>query len=223
MKMKKSSIIFAIALVALVCAASCTKQGGARFRGNYSFKTSGYVDVVRDPSCQYDTTILTRRDVIQDTIIDPITRDTTFDSHLGPEYKDTLVTQFPDSSSVSISTESGQMDITEIDGDKLLVTMNCTGGDLVVYYATASGDVLTLEPSRRKANMDLGITTLDGSDDEISFNETAVKADILVSGTGRRYDNIILFDLTYEGSYKYNDILYDICGSSVHCRAKEND
>ena len=219
--MKKSTIFLAAVLT--LALAGCAKQGTARFTGNYSFKTSGYVDVVRDPSCQYDTTILTRHDVIRDTIIDPITRDTTFDSHLGPEYKDTLVTQFPDSSSVSISTESGQMDITEIDGDKLLVTMNCTGGDLVVYYATAGGDLLTLEPSRRKANMDLGITTLDGSDDEISFNETAVKADILVSGTGRRYDNIILFDLTYEGSYKYNDILYDICGSSVHCRAKEND
>ena len=216
-------MIFAALAIAVLCVAACQKQGTARFRGNYSFKTSGYVDVVRDTSCQYDTTIRTRRDVIQDTIVNSLTGDTTYDSHLGPEYQDTVITHFPDSSSVSISTESGQMDITEIGGDRVLVTMNCTGGDLIVYYATVRGDEIILEPTRRKSDMDLGITSISGSDDEFSYDETSVKADILVSGTGRRYDNIILFDLDYTGSYTYNSILYNIYGCDVHCRAKVNE
>ena len=199
--MKKSTIFLAAVLT--LALAGCAKQGTARFTGNYSFKTSGVLYAVRDSSSIYDT-------VIVSSFTDSLVRDT-------------VITAFPDSSSRSIKTESGQMDITDTGGGRVLITMNCTGGDLVVYYAQEKDGKLVLEPARRKVAADVSSATVSSDTQEIKYNDASFDSDVTVSGTGTRYDNIILFDLTYEGTYKYNDILYHIYDSDIYCRAKENE
>lgn len=205
--MKRTTVISALAALGIALLAGCAKEGTAAYRGNYSFKTSGILYTVRDPKFIYDTSYVVRRD----------------SSNRQLTYIDTVITEFPDSSIVSIYTESGQMDITETGGDEMLLTMNVTGGDLVVAYATEQDGKLVLKPLRRKVNTGLSISSLAGEGRDISYSESRVEADVVVSGTGTRYDNIVLFELTYEGSYKYNNILYHIYDSEVNCRAKVNE
>ena len=199
--MKRFVFIAAAVILAAVSAASCTKTATG-FRGNYSFKTSGILYAVRDSAFIYDTTIISRRD--------------------GDEWvKDTVITANPDSMVVSVPTESGQMDITQMSGARDLVTMNCTAGDLVVYFSNESDGLLTLEKARRKISLSLSTTTI-GEDEEITVNSAGMDADIIVTGTATRYSNILLFTLRYDGTFKYNDILYHIYDSEVYCRAKDN-
>jgi len=135
-------------------------------------------------------------------------------------YADTVVREYPDTITMSLSPESGQMDITETDasaGD-MVVTMNITGGDLLVYYAHSDGSLLTLEPTRRLLHS--GETLLSN----IPLEEmSGLDADVTVTGTAHRYSNILLFDLDYAGVFTYGGIHYDITGSEVNCRAKLNE
>lgn len=230
--MNKTALFF-VSISLLFLGISCTKQGVNRFRGNYSFKTSGYISAVRDSAFMFDTSFVKRRDYINDTTI---TRDTTYDTegniigiridstfsgHWGQEYTDTVVTVFPDSMTVSINTESGQMDIISADGNDLIVTMNCTGGDLVVFDAYVDGDRIVLDPIRRRTEIGFA-TTLPSGNIETAGN-SSMNADFVISGAGRRFENIVLFDLSYRGTYKYNNIRYDITDSDIHCRAKDNE
>lgn len=121
---------------------------------------------------------------------------------------------------VAIPTESGQMDITTVDAPagKMLVTMNVTGGEMIVFYAKADGDVITLEPKHRVVSYSHGDYSFDFGD----IDAVTIEADYVVSGTGHRYDNIVLFDLKYSGTYTSGDTIYNIIGSDVACRAKLN-
>lgn len=115
---------------------------------------------------------------------------------------------------VSLSSESGQMDIIETgkgDGE-MIVTMNILSGGVVTFTAKAEGKAITLLPSERTISVRLGNGEL-----------STVSADVSVSGTGERYDNIVVFDLEYEGGYVRNDTEYIIVDSSVECVAKLND
>ena len=50
----------------------------------------------------------------------------------------------------------------------------------------------------------------------------AVEVDVTVSGTGRRYGDSVIFDLTYDGAYESDGVEYEIVGSDVECVAKMN-
>lgn len=107
--------------------------------------------------------------------------------------------------------ESGQMHVLKDKGDKMIVTMNVTGGDPVVFNASISGGVLTLEPVLRSVQVR-----------PVLGNE-AVRSDFTVSGEGRKYDNMILFDLNYEGSFPIVGFMGKVSSSDIHCIATENE
>ncbi len=122
---------------------------------------------------------------------------------------------------LSLTNESGQMDITVVDEDanRLAVSMNVTSGDMLVWYATAEGKLLQLEETQR--HMTFSTTMLNGYHSE--FGTAPVGADVTITGSGERYDNIIIMDLSYTGDFQANDRTYHITDSDIVCRAKLNE
>lgn len=115
---------------------------------------------------------------------------------------------------VNLTPENGQMNILSVD-DKtgaMIVTMNIVGGDMLKYDATADKNTLTIENQRRNIKLE---------DVEL----TSMMA--LVSGTGKKYDNNVVFDFKYEGSSVKTTALtettFTIIDSEVNCVAKSND
>lgn len=174
--MKIKVITAIVMLSAVLC--SCSKEGPALFKGNYSFKTSGSI-------CARQIS----------------------------EPADTLL---PSDVTIKLVTESGQMDITPRDGDAMLVTMNVTGGDMIVYDSKVSGEDLVITPDTRSM-----VLTFPGGEESQTIS--SVRTDIDVSGTGRRYDNIILFKFNYGGVFQVGDTEYEIYASDIDCRAKLNE
>lgn len=110
----------------------------------------------------------------------------------------------------ALQSESGQMDIISDGGDgKVLITMNILKGIAVVINATVSDSIMTLEPFTRYASFTSG-------------QDQSVNAMVTVSGTARKVDNMIVFDLTYQGVANINGAMYSILSSSIEQFAKEN-
>lgn len=107
--------------------------------------------------------------------------------------------------------ESGQMHVLREDGDKMIVTMNITGGDPAVFPAKVNGSEIVLEPVLRNVLV------------RPAVGDDAVRHDFKVSGTGHKYDNMILFDLTYEGDFRHLNLQGTVTGSEVKCIATENE
>lgn len=191
---------------------SCTREGTALFKGNYSFKTSGNVSVTRDEAFRNDTTF-NRRIVIPEG------------SYLPVEVVDTVVTVHDDTLKLMIDTEAGQMDITGMGAgsDDMLITMNVTAGEMVAYYAEAGTDVMSVRPSKRHMRLVSGLRSILGGPEAEGLDGVTVMADIEVSGSGRKYDNIVIFDLDYAGDFTVDGILYHITDSDIICRARENE
>jgi len=201
--------LMAASIVILPMLVSCEKDGSALFKGNYSFKTSGNISVVRDEAFQNDTTYSVSTITTEDSII--------------PQVKiDTIVTVHDDTLTVMIDNEAGIMDITEIDAETgaSVITLNVTGGEVVAYYASAEGRSITIEPLKRYMRLMTG-SLLDGSGTELDGDN--VMGEVNISGTGNIYDNIIIFDLDYSGDFTCNGILYHITSSDVICRAKKTE
>ena len=155
---------------------SCNKEGVSRFKGNWSFKTSGMA------------------------VIAPLS-----ESMQSEEAgRDTLHVDFV--------TESGQMDIVVQDKhfDKMKVTMNIMGGDMVQFDAVADGETLNVRPFVRSVTF--------RAKDKIKVN-----ADVSVSGTARRYEDIMIFEFQYEGDCRHLGHDYHISDSQISCVAKLND
>lgn len=111
---------------------------------------------------------------------------------------------------LALQSESGQMDImSNGDEGKALITMNILGGTALVIDATVEDDVMTLVPFTR-------IATLMQSEDS-SFG-----AQVTIGGTARKIDNMIVFDLTYQGVTLIGGVPYAISSSHVEQIAKEN-
>ena len=202
------ALAFVIALAAML--SSCSKKGADIYRGYYSFKTGGYLDIkgkvyeIKRDTVKIDTTI-TKIIIGGRTIFD-----TTYTYHTK---NDTIGSR--DTSFIRyLSAESGQMHVVGTDGN-LKVTMNITGGNPVIFNARATNDAITLEPVKRQTAV---IPDDEGDDKNVSFLFTA-------SGTGHRYENMLLFDLMYQGEYNYDDM----CGmivpekSSINCIATKNE
>ena len=187
--------------------AACTKEGSALMRGSYSFKTGGSVELTgklyetKLDTVRIDTTVRTITIMgipIKDTIYNYVTKTDTV------SVRDTVVSR-------RLVTESGQMHIVEKSGSQMVLTMNITGGDPVVMQATASGNTVTLEKTGRF------VPVHDKSGVTFGFQ------DFLVSGSGTRYDNMIVFDLTYEGAYSESSFEGEVSASRINCIATENE
>lgn len=177
-------------IVSLVLLSACTKEGPARFKGNYSFKTSGSVLLVKadDASGSGGSS----------------GQDGTGNGSGVAEPQDRI--------SAMIATESGQMDILTVDkssGD-MIITMNIIAGDAVTMDAVASGDRLEIVPFQRHVTLKI--------DETIMTN-----ALVTVKGYGERFDNVVIFRMSYEGSCTHLTATYNISESSIQCVAKRND
>lgn len=183
----KTLKILAAAFAAVFMAASCTKEGAARFEGNYTFKTGGSIEVAPGSGTVPST-----------------------DSGTGQEEVAT------GTQTVLLTSESGQMDILTVDkgaGD-MIVTMNIIGGTIVTFDAKADGEILTLEPVSRRISFPVSPSATGGI--------TQPYADVVVEGYGEKFDNVVLFRLSYTGNYIYQNTQYAIVASNVDCVAKKN-
>lgn len=100
--------------------------------------------------------------------------------------------------------EIGQMHVLPDGGNKMVVTMNISGGDPVVFSATVEDGKLVLDPVRRTVSVTLDIEDL-----------TTLSYTLDVSGEGRKMNNIILFDMKYSGG--------NVKKSDVRCVATSNE
>ena len=194
-----------ISVALMLC--SCDKEGAAVFEGNYSFKTGGSLDATgKVYDIKYDTigvdTLIYDYTVGEVTLHDTVYRYHTQNDTISS--RDTVVT-------LHLVAESGQMHILRAEGNDMIVTMNVTGGDPVVMDAVVADGVITLNPTRRMVPVREWI------------NEGQTYFDMTVSGSGKRYDNMVLFDLTYEGTYNYAGFEGVVTGSRVNCIATENE
>lgn len=204
--MKKT--LYIIILAAVMCLPGCNKQGPASFKGHYSFKTGGSIDVtgklfqVKVDTVKIDT-------IVHTVGIGSLTlfRDSTFNYHTKNDTissRDTVVVRH-------LGTESGQMHILSKEGDEMILTMNITAGDPVVFPAKASGSDITLGKTRRFLQVHTGSGLL------------TRQMELSVSGTGKRYDNMVLLDLEYEGDYHEDGFDGVVTASRVNCIATENE
>lgn len=197
-------LLFATAILG-----ACSKDGVGVYAGYYSFKTGGTVDIQgKVYDIQKDTTSI-------DTVVNNYkvagreASDTTYKYHI---VRDTLGSR--DTSFLRhLVAESGQMHILNDKGSEMILTMNITGGDPVVFAAKYESGQLVLSPTRRMVSIRPG-----GDDDDED-----VSCDLTVSGTGRRYDNMILFKLIYAGRYSYEGLDGTISETRVDCIATENE
>ncbi|MCQ2158225.1 MAG: hypothetical protein MJY43_00140 [Bacteroidales bacterium] len=172
----KNAVITLLAVAAMcLSVAGCQKSGKDVFRGNYTFKTSGYLAAVCDSVRECG----------------------------GVAVADTLIAE--------LDTQSGQMDISDMGGGKLLVSMNRIPGKVSVMYAEVDGSALSIIPAKERTEFTLAGGLIPDS------------ADLTVGGTGRKYEGILLFDLVYEGEIRCLGHEYKITESKVICRAKENE
>lgn len=113
----------------------------------------------------------------------------------------------------TIVPKSGQMHVLADGADKVKLTLNVTAGTPVVFDGTVSDGVLSLVPSTQKVLIYKDDAILD------------VLQDILltVSGTGRRYENTLIIDLNYSGSFNLGKVPCTVNSSSVKCIATLNE
>lgn len=140
-------------------------------------------------------------------------------AHRISEITDTTST-VPDSLTLKLVTESGQMDITPTSvGNGLLVTMNVTGGDLVVLQADVDGDELVVRPSSRNLSF-----TISSPESNLvgTMLSHGIEPELTVSGNARRYDDIVMFSFCCSGTFSMDDTVYEIHDSRIDCRAKLN-
>lgn len=110
---------------------------------------------------------------------------------------------------LSIVSENGQMNILKNGDDKLIITMNAIGGDVVVLDAEVVDKELVISEFSRMVKIE------DGS--------RSVSLNCKVSGSGKKYNDVLILDLNYSGSGSSTLYSYNIKSSSVKCVAKVNE
>lgn len=190
-------------LLSLCCVmSSCSRQGKALFRGSYSFKTGGTIEI------SGEVLDILRDTVKVDTIVTGfIFKDTTYRYHVVSDTVGSHDTSFVR----NLVPEKGQMRIVENGTDSVMVTMNITGGNPLVFRGTAEGSVLTLLPALRTARLE--------TERLLSVDKLEVSA----SGKGRRYENVVILQMDYAGDYKLNGFEGRITSSRINCVATENE
>ena len=114
----------------------------------------------------------------------------------------------PVEATLPLISESGQMNVLEKGADSLIITMNAIGGDVLVIDACVKGNDLEISEFSRIVKVEDGSRT-------VSLNCTG-------SGSGKKYDDVIIMDLSYLGDGSSTLYDYTIKSSSVKCVAKVN-
>lgn len=114
----------------------------------------------------------------------------------------------PVEATLPLISESGQMNVLKKGADSLIITMNAIGGDVLVIDACVKGNDLEISEFSRVVKVEDGSRT-------VSLNCT-------VSGSGKKYDDVIIMDLVYLGQGSSTLYDYSIKSSSVKCVAKVN-
>ena len=100
------------------------------------------------------------------------------------------------------------MNVLKTSADSLIITMNAIGGDVLVIDALVNGNDLEICEFSRIVRVE------DGSR-SVSLNCTA-------SGSGKKYDDVLILDFSYSGSGSSTLYDYTVKSSSVKCVAKVN-
>jgi len=111
-----------------------------------------------------------------------------------------------------VVAQSGQMHILPTGDNTMKVTLNITAGDPLVLDATVVDNTLILKPALQRVAV-TSECTLDLID--YCYWE--------VSGTGTRYQNMVLFDLFYAGEYNQDGMKGIVTKSEISCIATENE
>ena len=201
--MKKILTILILALA--ICA--CEKSPTGRFRGYYSFKTGGTITI--SGKAHEIRTVLVRTDTIVHvyTVFGKTIKDTTFCYKFSSDTISSRDTSFLR----HLVPESGQMNVLENGGNSMKVTMNILAGDPVVFDATADGDSITLVPAERL----ITVSSEEWDED--------CRCYLTVGGKGKRYDNLILFDLDLSGPYCFEGFDGTVTQSKINCIASANE
>lgn len=111
-------------------------------------------------------------------------------------------------------TESGQMDIVPSgDGSSnVVITMNITGGGLVILQAECKDGELIIPSQSKHVDIKTGISGLE-----------TTECMLMVGGSAKKLENIVVFDLEYSGDYTENGRSCHVAGSEVSFRAKLNE
>lgn len=112
-------------------------------------------------------------------------------------------------------TESGQMDIVSAGGkdeSDIIITMNITGGGLVILNAEYKDGTLVIPSQSKHVDIKTGLSGLETT--ECMLN---------VEGTAKKLENLIVFELEYSGDYMENGRSCHVVGSEVSFRAKLNE
>ncbi|MCQ2135730.1 MAG: hypothetical protein MJY67_02320 [Bacteroidales bacterium] len=114
----------------------------------------------------------------------------------------------------SLVNESGQMDIVKssADDNSVIITMNIIGGGLVILDASfEDGELIIPEQTRRVSLMSL-VANLESTDCLLT-----------VHGSASKVENLIIFNLEYEGDYTEGGRSCHVSQSEISCRAKLNE
>lgn len=114
---------------------------------------------------------------------------------------------------VGLYPEQGQMHIlTEgMPKGQAKITFNDLLGNAVITEATIDGDSMTLKDGATKSA-------------QLTDGNSKIGAGIVAyTGSGRKYDDMLLIDLEYQGVFTVNETQMTVVASDVHCVAQAND
>lgn len=111
---------------------------------------------------------------------------------------------------VGLYPEQGQLHVVKSDDGNVLVTFNDLLGNADIAEGSLSGTALSFQGKTTKAAQ-----LTDGVD---KIGAGIVK----YSGNGRKYDDMLLLDLEYQGAFTIDDVPMVLLSSDVHCVAQFN-
>lgn len=111
---------------------------------------------------------------------------------------------------VALNPEQGQMHILDGEDGGFIITFNNILGNADVTTAAEKGGTLTLSGSDIKA-----VQATDGT-------ETIGGGIVMYGGSGKRYDDMLILDMTYQGEFNISDVEMVVTGCDVSCVAQKN-
>lgn len=122
------------------------------------------------------------------------------------------------SKTVSLLAESGQMDIFDNGDGTAVMTLNILGGTALVVNAAYQDDELVIEPFTRIVN----ISQTESSGQTVPSQVFPSQMTITAEGSASKYQNMIIFDISYSGEVSFLGDIYSVEESHVEMIAKVN-
>lgn len=193
--MKKTLFATALTLLlALTALCSCSKEGTELFEGYYSYKLSGEITLTEIVESEGDGTGNADSQTEGD--------------QTGDTGSDTEETADPQVLTLTLTPESGQMNILtrDKDGGKMVITLNAMGGDATTLEASVEDGKLVIPASDKY------------------FSSELLKFKLSISGEGSKLSDMVLMDLTAaETEISYLGKNYTLTDSKITCVATSND